>query len=450
MPPFTPPLRSITLALLCALFCRCDFQQSTPGTLGCENAAVDGAILHVYGGDYSASDEQNNRDQEGACGSEAASDADNASEDSADESDETDDAVSVAPPFGYAPLPHLFLGLTLTPGQDLDHTTAALSSPPHAGHLVLTMASNLAFLTQRSQLKVFLMQAAADGIYPVVSLASLFDAKVTDADEVLTRLADPVVSELFFSQLQSFLDIAKRSKVPISLILEPFLVDSLIGSLGDGFDASRIPADTGAVYRLGYLSKDEDPTFPDTLRGLVQAASYLIFAAQISNLDHGWQISLRSTADEMILSDLAGLSGAGLAAAQQVLAERVQGHLENLDVMAYDPTFLAIGALDGDEDALCFEESPCSFRLAQKQWDDLSGLLAKLHNESDFRFLLSGLPHGIEAAWRGEDVIDALYQGFVSGVIVGPINNRVWDETNDEFWFDDLLRGFDTESYLLD
>ncbi|MFN7923419.1 MAG: hypothetical protein U0Q16_25175, partial [Bryobacteraceae bacterium] len=94
----------------------------------------------------------------------------------------------------------------------------------------------------------------------------------------------------WFRNLALLLDIIRRESPnePVGILLEP----DFLGYLAQGvkLPASQIPAATGAAYDTGVLGGD-DPRFPDTVRGFVEAANYLI-SSRCSQCYFGWQMNL--------------------------------------------------------------------------------------------------------------------------------------------------------------
>ncbi|MEZ5403504.1 MAG: cellulose binding domain-containing protein [Bryobacteraceae bacterium] len=94
----------------------------------------------------------------------------------------------------------------------------------------------------------------------------------------------------YFANLRLFLDIVRRESPDdmVGVILEPDFLGYLAQNAAR--PAAEIPAATAGVYRSGVLG-DDDPVFPDSVRGLVEAINYVI-SKHAPNVYFGWQMNL--------------------------------------------------------------------------------------------------------------------------------------------------------------
>jgi hypothetical protein len=107
----------------------------------------------------------------------------------------------------------------------------------------------------------------------------------------LAHAQDPVYMAAYFSNLALALGLINQESPDdlVGMILEPDFIGYLAQNSGQA--PSAIAAATHAAYDSGVLSAGVDPTFPNTIAGLVSAINYTI--AKLSpQVQFGWQINL--------------------------------------------------------------------------------------------------------------------------------------------------------------
>jgi hypothetical protein len=128
------------------------------------------------------------------------------------------------------------------------------------------------------------------GIIPFFVFYNIPDGGESYATD-LAHVQDPSYMEAYFKNLKLALDIinAESPDDLVGMILEPDFLGYMAQNANQA--PSAISAVTRAVYDSGVLSRAADPSFPDTVAGLVQAINYTIskYAPQIY---FGWQVNL--------------------------------------------------------------------------------------------------------------------------------------------------------------
>lgn len=94
----------------------------------------------------------------------------------------------------------------------------------------------------------------------------------------------------YFTDLKFALDLirAEAGDEMVGFVLEP----DFLGYLAqNNQDPATLAAQTGAAYDSGALDRAKDPSFPNTVRGLVEAVNYTI-SKHLPNAYFGWQFNL--------------------------------------------------------------------------------------------------------------------------------------------------------------
>ncbi len=107
----------------------------------------------------------------------------------------------------------------------------------------------------------------------------------------LGDVQDPAYMAAYFQNLKLALTIINKESPDdvVGMVLEPDFLGYLAQNAGQ--PASNIAAMTHAIYTSGVLTAGVDPTFPDTVAGMVQAINYLISKTS-PQVYFGWQMNL--------------------------------------------------------------------------------------------------------------------------------------------------------------
>ncbi|MDP2599763.1 MAG: hypothetical protein Q8P84_03380 [Deltaproteobacteria bacterium] len=106
----------------------------------------------------------------------------------------------------------------------------------------------------------------------------------------LANIQNPTFMKDYFLDLKFLLDIVKRegNGKEVGIILEPDFLGYMMQNYT--LDPSALAAQVAPAYAAGVLTS-EDPQFPNTLKGLVEAINYTI-AKQAPNALFGWQVNI--------------------------------------------------------------------------------------------------------------------------------------------------------------
>ncbi len=128
------------------------------------------------------------------------------------------------------------------------------------------------------------------GLIPFFVFYNIPDASEGYAID-LAHVQDASYMQAYFQNLKLALDLINQESPGdlVGLILEPDFIGYLAQNAGQ--PAASISAMTHAAYSSGVLAAGTDPTFPDTVQGLVGAINYTIskYAPQVY---FGWQVNL--------------------------------------------------------------------------------------------------------------------------------------------------------------
>jgi hypothetical protein len=143
------------------------------------------------------------------------------------------------------------------------------------------------------------------GMIPFFVFYNIPDAGESYATD-LGHIQDAAYMTAYWDNLVQALDIIAREggDDTVGLILEPDFIGYMMQL--SGRQPAQIAALVHTVYDSGILHRDSDPSFADSLVGLVQAVNYLI-ATRAPNAVFGWQFNLWAS-----LSDGSGIPATGL------------------------------------------------------------------------------------------------------------------------------------------
>ena len=144
--------------------------------------------------------------------------------------------------------------------------------------------------TDGGRLTSYLRESRKLGVVPYLVYYNIPDggeSYTTDLEHISSRS----YMQGYFTDLKFALDIIKAEAPdsPVGMILEPDFLGYLMQNSGKQPD--QIAALTDAVYDVGALTRGIDPTFANTVQGLVNAINYLI-SKSTPNVNFGWQFNL--------------------------------------------------------------------------------------------------------------------------------------------------------------
>lgn len=200
----------------------------------------------------------------------------------------------------------------------------------------------------------YIRESRTLGMIPFFVFYNIPDAGESYATD-LAHIQDEAYMTAYWDNLRKALDIIVREggDDTVGLVLEPDFIGYMMQL--SGRQPAQIAAVVHTVYDSGILHRGSDPSFPDSLVGLVQAVNYLI-ATRAPNAVFGWQFNLWAS-----LSDGSGIPASGLMRITDSLglaagrsrvaleAQRIADYYLAAGVASYGADFVSIDkyGLDG-------------------------------------------------------------------------------------------------------
>ena len=223
-------------------------------------------------------------------------------------------------------------------------------------------------------------------------------------DNATQHIQDPAYMTAYFQDLKFFLDIVKQEggDQSVGIVLEPDTIGYMMQLSGK--QPGAITAQTNAAYSSGVL-KNTDPTFPDTLTGLVTAINYII-QKYAPNALFGWMFNV--WASPGIHHSIPGngichmTDSLGIAAGRQAIrdeAQEVAKYYKEAGVLEYGATWIFLDkfGLDG-AGFVCNDPennpSACPWLWNSDHWNNYVTYAEKLHTELVTPVVLWQIPVG--------------------------------------------------------
>ncbi len=148
----------------------------------------------------------------------------------------------------------------------------------------------------------FIRESKKLGMIPVFVFYNIADGSESYQSD-LAHIQDSNYMAAYFKDWVKVIDIANAESPddPVGYVIEPDFIGYMMQN--SGLQPSQISARVDQAYAAGVLTS-ADPSFPNTLEGLVKAVNYII-QKRSRNAWYGWQINIWSDAQS-------GASGNGL------------------------------------------------------------------------------------------------------------------------------------------
>lgn len=191
---------------------------------------------------------------------------------------------------------------------------------------------------------------------------------------------------------------------PVGIILEPDFLGYLAQNSGQ--QAAQIPAQVGAAYTAGVLQAGIDPTFPNTVQGVVQSINYII-ARDAPQAFFGWQMNLWSSPAGGWTAPVPGKGIVHLTDTGDFATGRAKVYTEakaitqyylNAGVASYGAKFLSIDKYGLDaataEAAAASDPAGSTWFWNADQWGNYLMFVKAMHDTSGLPITLWQLPVG--------------------------------------------------------
>lgn len=205
----------------------------------------------------------------------------------------------------------------------------------------------------------------------------------------------------YFSDLKFALDIVNRTAGDeiVGFVLEPDFIGYLMQNAATSPQAIR--AQTGAAYRCGVLDRSADPTFPDTVDGLIQAINYTIHK-HAPNAYFGWQFNLWASNGITTSIPAAGLihltDSLGIAAGRAAItaeAKAIARYYLSAGIASHGAAFVSIDKYGYDAgSASPTEPAQSKWFWNADHWNNYLLFAQTLQQESKLPVVLWQLPVG--------------------------------------------------------
>ncbi len=207
----------------------------------------------------------------------------------------------------------------------------------------------------------------------------------------------------YFRDLKFTLDTIRAMSPdrPVGMILEPDFLGYLMQNSGK--QADQIAAMTDAIYDAGALTRGVDPTFSNTVQGLVNAINYLISKAA-PNVTFGWQFNLWASPGLttaipakglMRLTDTMGIAAGRAAIASE--AKAIAQYYIRAGVLSHGAKFVSIdkyGLDAGAENGAAANPAGSTWFWNADHWNNYLLFAKTLHDETKLPVTLWQLPVG--------------------------------------------------------
>jgi len=265
------------------------------------------------------------------------------------------------PPAGWHPS-YLAIGTVYTPGSTVDSFFSQLATHgalPNYGYKYLlgNELSNWGSVTTTQ-----VNSAKRLGMTPVLVEYGM-NGNIDGVNAAWNNMQNSGWVAQFFTALKAAGQAAANSSggTPVGWIVEPDMLGYIQQQHGGEFgnDATRMPAATSAAYSSGVLGAG-DPTYPNTLAGLVQAINHTIKKYNPSAF-LGWQVNTWAVRNPLKDTDTMGVSA---------------GHTSIVNIGNQVAAFLKTARVDAQADLISFD-----------QWGQDFGIFRDPNPASNLRYL---------------------------------------------------------------
>lgn len=210
----------------------------------------------------------------------------------------------------------------------------------------------------------------------------------------------------YYKLLKLFLDIvrAESPDEPVVVILEPDFLGYMAQNAGK--PASQIAAQTSAAYTAGVLRAGVDPTFPNSIAGVVQSINYII-ARDTPQSVFGWQMNLWASPAGGWTTPVPGKGLMHLTDNQDVASGRVKIYQEaraitqyylDAGIKSHGAHFVSIDKYGLDaasaEAAAAQDPAGSTWFWNSDQWNNYLVFVRAMHDASQLPIVLWQLPVG--------------------------------------------------------
>jgi hypothetical protein len=255
-------------------------------------------------------------------------------------------AGTTSPPPPPPPVPwhpaYFAIGTVYTPGSTVDPFFAQLATHgplPNYGYKYL-LGNELSNWSSVAGTQV--SSAKRLGMTPVLVEYGM-NGNIDGVDAAWNNMQNSGWVAQFFTALKAGAQAAASNAggTPVGWIVEPDMLGYIQQQHGGTFgnDATRMPAATSAAYSSGVLGAG-DPTYPNTLAGLVQAINHTIKKYNPSAF-LGWQVNTWAVRNTLKDTDTMGVTA---------------GHTSIVNVANQVAGFLRTARVDSQADLLAFDQ----------------------------------------------------------------------------------------------
>lgn len=240
-------------------------------------------------------------------------------------------------------------------------------------------------------------------------LTSFVWYNIPDTDEShavdVSHIQDSAYMEAYFKNLKFLLDIITEESPdePVKLVLEP----DFIGYLSQYGDPVTLIAKADAARTAGVLGAN-DPTFPNTVRGLIETINYIL-ANSTANITFGWQFNLWASPEHGYVHEIPGVgilhltddNQMGLTAGRKAIFEEASAITQyyiDAGVLTHGADFVSIDKYGLDAVGLeaFAADDPAASRwfFNNDQWSNYLEFVRAMHVKSNLPVVLWQLPVG--------------------------------------------------------
>jgi len=217
------------------------------------------------------------------------------------------------------------------------------------------------------------------------------------------HMQDQVYMEGYFNDLKLALDIINEEAgdETVIMIFEPDFLGYL-AQVGD--DPLTMVAETDAAYATGILDAT-DPTFPNTVRGLVEAINYSV-SKHAPQVEFGWQLNLWASPPGGFTVPVPGnglihlTDTMGMAAGQQAIydeATAITQYYVNAGILTHGADFLSIDKYGLDAGAItgaASDPANSSWFWNNDHWLNYLKFVRAMHDTANLPVVLWQIPVG--------------------------------------------------------
>lgn len=242
------------------------------------------------------------------------------------------------------------------------------------------------------------------GMTPFFVYFQIAEEGASDFLPELSHVQDPDFTKAYFNDLKFFLGLVRQEakERKVGIILEPDFLGYMMQN-NKPVDSTFVAV--SSVYDSGILDRTQDPIFPDTLQGLVNAVNYMVLKFA-PNAVFGWQINLWASPGKhhpipsngiIHLTDSMGLD-AGRAAIRDEATE-VALYYKNAGILNYGAKWAFVDkyGLDGAA-AFCSDPlnnpSGCRWFWNSDHWNNYIAFLGALKEGLQTPIVLWQIPIG--------------------------------------------------------